>query len=228
MDVVRLAKPRQVRAEVGAFRLPPADADVDMVALGEHPAVAAGNGAELEHRAPAVAVLARLRVGNVAFERNAVAVPVLEQERARRDSVDAVRADYDVRRQRLVADPDDAIVADGRDPGTVAELRAGVGSLLRKEGVEPLSLGHQDDRRGASALEAVAIPERELEAVDDVLHHRRDVDGKLTDRAIRQAASARLVAREPRAVEEEDRGSLARKAQGGHRAGGPAPTTIAS
>ena len=55
-EPVGLARPREMVAQPRAFLLPGADADVDVVALREDPAVAAGNVGQLDDRAPAVAV----------------------------------------------------------------------------------------------------------------------------------------------------------------------------
>ena len=56
LEPVRLTDRRQVIAEPRPLLLPGADADVDVVALREDPAVAAGDVGELDHRAPRVAV----------------------------------------------------------------------------------------------------------------------------------------------------------------------------
>ena len=47
----------EVRSQPWPLPLPAADADVDVVALREDPAVAAGDGAELDYRAPLVALV---------------------------------------------------------------------------------------------------------------------------------------------------------------------------
>jgi hypothetical protein len=54
--------------------LPPADADVDVVALREHPAVAARNRAQLDRGEAVVLLVVNVGVGDVSFERDPVRV----------------------------------------------------------------------------------------------------------------------------------------------------------
>src|SRR6476469_450293 len=71
----------EVLAEARPFRLPAADADVDVVALRKDPRVAARDGAELDDR-PAAVVLARVNMVDVALEGHAVRAVSLQPERA--------------------------------------------------------------------------------------------------------------------------------------------------
>src|SRR5207302_7399849 len=78
------------------LRPPPADPDVDVIALRENPRIAARNGAELDHRTPSPAFLARVNIRDVPFERDSVP-PFAEAEHLRGEPVDAVRADHNLR-----------------------------------------------------------------------------------------------------------------------------------
>src|SRR6266542_3020189 len=80
VHVVHVAEPAEVLAQSRALALPAADADVDVVALGKDPRVAAGDDAELEHQPAAVARVER----SVPLERDAVAVVAREREGPRR------------------------------------------------------------------------------------------------------------------------------------------------
>ena len=74
--------------------LPAADSDVDVVALREDPAVAAGHVRELEAKAALVALAGDDAVGDVCFERDAIVAPVVKPGRAGADPVHAVGAKY--------------------------------------------------------------------------------------------------------------------------------------
>jgi len=214
-----------VLAQPRALRPPPADPDVDVVALREDPRVAARNGAELDHRTPTPAVLARVNIRDVPFERDSVP-PLAEGEHLRGEPVDAVRADHDLRLggghveangrlalpelQRRCAEPVPEVRSRGR--GRFGEVR-----------VEPPPLGHQDERPLPSPLEPRSVAEPELEAVDDLLDDGVDRDRKLLHSAFGQAAAARLVAREALAVEQEHARARAREPQSRRRAGRPGP-----
>ena len=164
-------------AQPRAFALPAADADVDVVALGKDPRVAAGNDAELEHEPAAVARVER----RIALERHTVSVVAREPERARGQTVDAVGADDHTRGDPLAVDDDVPLVEPDTD--AVAKLRAGLRGLAREELVEPPPLRHEAERLVARALEGGAVAEPQLEAVDDVLDDR--------DRSRTEAAAPR-------------------------------------
>src|SRR5581483_3333173 len=109
--LVRDAAGRTDAAEVGLqprpLARPRADADVDVVGLREHPAVAAGDRAELEERAAAEAG-AESAVGDVALIGDAAQDPVAEPERAGGGAVRAVGADDRVHRERRAPRADEA------------------------------------------------------------------------------------------------------------------------
>src|SRR5439155_3595482 len=106
----RRARALQVLAQPRSFRSPAAHADVDVVALREDPGVAAGNRPEVDHRTPLPAVLARVRIGDVALERDAVP-PRAETEGPRGQAVDAVGADHDRRGRGCSVEADRAPAA---------------------------------------------------------------------------------------------------------------------
>ena len=85
---------REVLAQPRPLRCPAADADVDVVALREDPAVAAGQPSRARPRLfRASGPPARLQ-RDVALERDAVHVRVAEAESPHRQAVDAVGADH--------------------------------------------------------------------------------------------------------------------------------------
>ena len=79
--------------------------DVRVVALGEDPAVATGDDAELEHGAAAVAVAEPL-VGDVPLERDADRLVAPEPSARAQIAVDAVGADHGLRPEALAAGDD--------------------------------------------------------------------------------------------------------------------------
>ena len=204
-----------------ALGLPAADADVDVVALREDPGVAARDGAELDHGAPAV-VLARVDMSHVPLERHAVSTPAGQPERAHRQAVDAVRTDRDGRRRRGAAEADrDRVVVHlerGRTDA-VAEVGPGRRRLLGEVRVEPAPLRHQDQRAFGPALEAAAVAKAEPAAPHRVLDDWVDGNRQLPDRAVRQPAAAGLVARKALAVEQQHARARARETEGGGRSG---------
>src|SRR5262249_18355674 len=137
IDAVRLAEPCEMLAQTGALGLPAADSQVDVVALREDPAVAAGYGAELEHEPARVPLGVDALVREVPLERSPVLAVGAQAERPRRDAVRAVRADDDLR--GVVGDP---VLAHLRHAHALAELGAGGDGLLDEVRVEPPTLGH--------------------------------------------------------------------------------------
>ncbi len=109
------------------------------------------------------------------------------------------------------------------DRDAVAKDRSRLRRLLDQEGVEPPPLGHQDERHVAAALEALPVAEPHLERPHDVLDHGRHVHRQLLHGAARESAAARLVAREARAVGEQDAGARAREADRRRRSRRPGP-----
>src|SRR6266542_1558172 len=80
-DPVVVAEHAQVLTQARAFGAPATDAEVDMVALREDPAVAARHRCELEHEHPPPAVARESLVGHVPLERDPVDDPAAEPER---------------------------------------------------------------------------------------------------------------------------------------------------
>ena len=140
-----------------AFALPAAHADVDVVALREHPAVTPGDRAELEDGASPIPVLADRLERHVALQRDGEHVVAAEPEPVANSSVDAVRADEHaaldtpaVDAQRDAGLPD----LDVRHLHAVTDVRAGGDGLLEQMLVEADALRHLDQRPLAVPFEA--------------------------------------------------------------------------
>ena len=101
------------------------------------------------------------------------------------------------------------------------KCRAGERGLLGQEGVEALALGHQHDRREAAVRERAEIGVAEADRRDLALDHRPDREGQQARAAQRDAAAARLVAGEARAVDEQRPHAARGEQVRGHRAGRP-------
>src|SRR5262249_32918645 len=93
VDAVFRAEPVQLFAKARPFGFPTADADVDVVAFREDPAVAARQDRELDPHSSAVAFGRDDAVTNVALERDTRDDVSAEPERARSHAVRAVCAD---------------------------------------------------------------------------------------------------------------------------------------
>src|SRR5919106_894733 len=194
-------------AEGRALARPPADAEVRVVAFGEDPAVAAAHGAELHHEAAVIAARWKLRVREVSLERNADVLVAAEAECAGAQAVDAVRADERLRRvaPAVRGDGDASLaVLDGDDPRAVAEVGSRLGGTLGEVVVESLALRHVGDRRACAAGDLPAVAQAQVGGRDDVLDDRVERKGQQPRGPLRDAAAARLVAREAGPVEEED------------------------
>ena len=181
-----------------------------MVALGEDPAVAARDDAELEHGAPAIVVRPEAVVVYVAFYGNSDRLVPAELERPAADPVDAVRADERRGVQPLAARRH--LDTFGARLGVlhlhaVAHLGTRVRGLLQEVGVEPEPLGHQHQRLPVAALDPAAEAQPHPHGRDHVFDHGVDREREQARSAPGDAAAARLVAREPRAVEHEHGGA---------------------
>ena len=148
-----------MRAEPRPLTRPAADADVDVVALGEDPAVAAGHRGDLERH--------RVRVAHV-----------VREVRLERDAVDDLRSEAERLRARAVAavghDDDAGIELARVDGDALPDVGARVTGALEEEMVEPSSLRHVRERRPRRAREVGAVVEAALETIDDVLDDRVD------------------------------------------------------
>src|SRR5207302_10408000 len=89
IDAVRLARMAPLRTEPRPLLPVPADADVDVVALREDPAVAAADDSDLEHHRAGVSRIVRV----VGLERDAVDDALGQSELLRGGPVTAVGAD---------------------------------------------------------------------------------------------------------------------------------------
>ena len=220
-DAVLPTQLEQVAAQTGPFPLPAADADVDVVSLGEHPAVAAGDRAELEDGTPSIPSLDDRLARDVPLERDGEHVVAAEPEAVTHAPVDAVRADEHAALDAAAVHADRDGRPGGLDVGhlhAVTHVGARGSSLLEEVLVETDALRHLDQRSLAETFEAHPVPETKADAVDDVLDDRLDGDGKLADGAHRQPAAARLVAREARLVDDEHARSRAGQVDSGYRA----------
>ena len=227
-DAVTDADVAQVIAQVRALRVPAADADVGVVALREDPAVAARDVAHLEQRDVPLDARADGVVGDVGLERGGEDAILAELERPSADAVGAVGGDEDVgARTRAVAERDArpplAVELDLAHLRAVAERRAGERRLLGEEGVEPLALRHQHDRREPAVLERSEIAVAEGDRRHALLHDRPDRERQQPGPAQRDAAAAGLVAGEARAVDEQRAHALAGEQMRGQRARRPGP-----
>ena len=196
----------EVPAQPRPLRGPSADADVDVVALGEDPAVPARDGTELEHEPARISLARDLPVRDAPLQRDGPVTVHREPQRARDDPVRAVGRDQHRSLEHPALDLDRG-AARARDSQAVAELGAGGDRPLDEVGVEPAALRHQRERLGRFALEPAPVADPQLEARHDVLDHRVDRERKLAQRPDRDPAAARLVARKPRPVEQEHRGA---------------------
>ena len=223
-EAVRLAQPRQVFADPGAFSRPAPDADVDVVALREEPAVAARYDTELDQREIAGRGRIEVSVGRVTLECDAA----MNVERNARETsggaVRAVRSDEHIRPDTVAADGRHHAVrshrqGSGRDP--VSKIGARSHRLLGEEGIEPPPLRHPDERHPVSPLEALPVAKPDREAHDVGLDRGGDVARRMTKRPAGQPAAARLVAREALAVEEQHARTAPREPDRGRRARRP-------
>ena len=204
-DPVLAAQPRKVGSKLRSLRVPPSHADVDVVGLGEDPAVAARNHAELDPRPAGEPFEVDC---SVALERDGAKV-VVEACLAPGRPVRAVGADHDLRFDRVVR------------PEAVAELRARLPRLLDQERVQPPPLGHPDQRFVCPAPEVPPVPEPQLEDVDGILDDRVDRERELAFSADGDPAAAGLVPREAGFVRQQHAGAAAREVKGGQRPGRP-------
>ena len=90
------------------------------------------------------------------------------------------------------------------DAYPVPKVRSQCGGLFGEVEVEPAALGHPDERSAASTPKRMAIARAQHEPIDEVLDNWLDVAGDVPQGTAREPAAARLVAREPRSVDEED------------------------
>ena len=199
LDAVVLAKNTQVTAQMRTFAAPAADADVDVVALREDPAVAAGHSAELEHEHPVQPSQRKLLVRKVALERHAVDDPTAQAERSCGDPVRAVGADHRADLDRLSVDTQ---LGRGVDGGVhaLAKLDPCGDCLLDQKRVEPAALCHQAEHARRFALDLGSVPQPAAHARDPVFHDGLDGERQLPDGPRREPTSARLVSREARLV----------------------------
>src|SRR5258705_9023389 len=180
LDAVVLAEHTEVASQLRTFVAPAADADVDVIALREDPAVAAGHGAELEHERPVPPGRRKLLIRKIALEGDAVDDPAAKAERSSGDPVRAVGADQRGDLDRLPVDTQVALGAD-RDVDAVAKLGAGGDGLFDEERVEPSSLRHQTEHARRLAFDLPPVPQPAAHARDPVFDDGLDGGGQLPD-----------------------------------------------
>ncbi len=156
-DRVLAAEAGEMLAHSRSFPLPTADSHVDVIALREDPAVAAGHVRELEAEPAPVPLAGDDSVGHVRLERDAVVAPAVEAGRSCGQTVDAVGSEgctcSNFRPVQARFDPGvrELELCD-LDPVTeVGPRRCG---LVGEEGVEPAPLRHQHERLPRVPLEA--------------------------------------------------------------------------
>ena len=106
-----------------------------MIALREHPAVAARDDGELDHRRPLEVARASASSGTFPSSATPRTIPSPRPGRAGHDAVRTVRPDEHVGPHRVAADPrrDAGVVGvELLDANAVAELRARRGRLLQR------------------------------------------------------------------------------------------------
>ena len=207
----------------GPDSLPAADADVDVVALGEDPGVAAGNRPQLE-LGEAVETVADELLRDVALECHPEHVLAAEAEHTACRPVDAVGPDEDGRLDRSAGEGHARAVPvhlDVVDLDAVTKLCPRRDSLLDEVVVEAKTLRHVDEGLPAGPLEAGAVAKAEAHAVDDVLDDRIGRDRQVPHRSHRQPAAAGLVAWETRLVDEQHARPCRGQPVGGGRARRP-------
>jgi len=192
-------------------------ADVEVIALRKDPSVTASNDCELEHHRVREACVVR----EVGLEGYAVHDLAAQVERASRRAVAAVGADHDARLHVRAVDAD-RIRAHVGDLHAVTYIGTCFSGLLEQEVVEPPPLRHQRKRRARGAFEAWPVLEAAFEPVDDILDDRLDRERQKPGGSSRDAATARLVARKDRAIDEQDARTRSREPVGRGRAGGAA------
>ena len=212
-------------AQARPFCHPPADAEVGVVALREHPAVAAGHDAELDPGGARVPLLPERAPGHVPLERDPPDDPVAEAGGSGDDAVRAVRADEIRRAHARSSDAGgDFLVVELelRDRRSVPEVGACGSSLLGEMRVEPAPLRHRHERSRRGSIHRRPVRRAHDHPVDDSLDHGLDVARQVAQRSARQTAPARLVAGKARLVDEDDTGAGPRelhRRRGSGRAG---------
>jgi hypothetical protein len=191
---------------------PATDADVDVVTLGENPAVAAGNTAELERDLAFVVVRDAVGVVDIALEGDGAFEGVFVAEVLADDAVGTVRADDDAGVVGVAVaclDLEGAVweAADELDGVAVAEVYAGLLGVFDEEMVESRALSHVGDGAVVEACDVFAVAEPEMGAEDGVFDDRFEGEGEQFGCADGDAAAAGLVAGEFGAVYQEDAGA---------------------
>ena len=188
-------------AEPRPFLGPRPHADVHVVGLRKHPPVAAGNVGELDDDAVLVAVLRDVGVRHVPLERDAVHDRPAEADRLRRLAVRAVRTDDHVGRDALTAHLDRSVAVRDRTPSRTSTPRSRAASSRKASSRRRWVIQMTGSLRAAH--DRVAVAEPELDHVDPLFDDGRRIDRAAPEGARRQAAAARLVAREGRPVGNE-------------------------
>ena len=162
---------------------------------------------------------------DVPLERDPTHDPLAEVSCLRDDAVRAVRAHDEGRLDGRPADAGANTVSvdfDAIDGDAVAEVGSGRDRSLREVLIEAPALGHVDERPAGLAPERPPVSDPHDHALDHVLDDRADVARHVLERAARQSAPARLVAREAGLVHEENpcpRPGQVNRARGAGRAG---------
>jgi hypothetical protein len=222
-DPVSLAEVAQVLPERRAFPSPAPDAEIDVIAFGKDPAVASGDDSELEHQLASV-VGTEPGGRKIALQRHAHVLVSAQPERAGRDSVHAVGSDEQLRLVALLGreNRDASLPAlHAGDAHPVPELRAHRRGPLGEKEVEPLALREVDEGNTVASPQCPAVPEAKIDRPGHVFDDGIDGEREQPGGPFRHAATAGLVPREGRPVEEEDICARGRKPVRGRRPRGP-------
>ena len=201
-------EPVEMPTQARALRHPPADPEVRVVALREHPAVSAGHDPEL-HPGSAL-VRARGRgCSSGTFPSSATPRTIPSPRPAAFATTPFAPSAPTTKDASTVASPTRART---RSPSTsrpidcdaVAEVGAGRDRALREVLIEKAALGHVDERLARLPIQPPPVSDPHDHAVDDVLDDRAHVARHVLERSAGQASAAGLVAREAGLVGEEN------------------------
>ena len=199
VHAVAFAQNAEVIAKTRPFGPPATDADVDVIALGEDPPVAARHSGELEHEGAAPRAEWEPLVRKIPLERDAVDDRAAEPEPLRGRPVRSVGADDRLDADAVAVDAELAVGLE-LDARAVPEGRAGFLRLLDEICVQSAPLRHQAESLLRPAFQHAPVlqtaPDPGDAILDDGLHRERE----LPHGAHRQPPAAGLVAREPRFV----------------------------
>ena len=200
---------------------PAAHADVGVPVFGEEPAIAAGEGAEVEGD-----VVRRVlrETGAVGFECDGT-VKDRHIQGAAADAMGAVGRDkYGGGGARSITEADDhpsAVTIDRGDGAAVDEGGTCCDGLAGEKGIEVAAPGHDGKGLGIGVSEAGVALIGDTEAIDDALTHGMKTERETSSRSDEDAAAAGLAARKAFAVDEENTNAVLGEMESSGGATGP-------